>query len=162
MKLIAKLYLTQCLLFSCIDMRRHQDACSPNITFTFCIAKKQSEMIANGEIDIGRRISSTLNFPRGSAEELKKKCLGRLMTLENIRQKHLQLVFDHGYLRQTKVESLTLEDCRNELEKRKGRNCKISLRCLLSLTRVTYNIFVCLFVSISANVARAVSHNWNT
>ena len=77
-------------------------------------------MIAAGGIDIGRAISRVPSKPDHKMEDNEKEVYGRLISLKNIRLKHLKLMKEKGLLRKTNTEKMTKTECMRELDKRKG------------------------------------------
>ena len=78
-------------------------------------------MIQSGEVDVGRVICPVSTQLHRGTEMVERKAYGRLISLKNIRLKHLQLMEERGLLRQTNSETLTTDECKDMLNKRNGK-----------------------------------------
>ena len=87
----------------------------------FVIAKEINTSATKEEIDFGKQLYETSSQSFNQSDEIKKKCIGRLISLESIRRRHLQLMADLGFLRNTYVRKMSVETCQEELLKRKGK-----------------------------------------
>ena len=78
-------------------------------------------MIQSGEVDVGRVICPVSTQLHRGTEMVERKAYGRLISLKNIRLKHLQLMEERGLLRQTNTENLTTDECKDMLTNRNGK-----------------------------------------
>jgi hypothetical protein len=84
------------------------------------IWNERQKDIASGAVYVGRKICPiTFSVPRGTAYQ-DKIVFGRIISLDHIRSRHLQMMGDLGVLRNTEVDSLSYNSCKKLLSEHKG------------------------------------------
>ena len=85
------------------------------------LANERKKDIASGAIYVGRRICPiTFTVPRGY-EFQESVVYGRVVSLDHIRKKHLQMMEDLKLLRTTSVDENSYDQCKELLKNHRGK-----------------------------------------
>lgn len=83
--------------------------------------KERNRLIDNGSIDIGRAICPISTTITRAESERMLTVYGRQIDLNDIRERHLQLMSKKGILRKTPYMEMSIEDCKSHIQKYNGK-----------------------------------------